>query len=71
MRFDELFIYFGIQQEFDREICATIFSYDVIVMRHSNCSAPILPPGSPGVRQDMRVIKKGGALEKRVIFVAI
>ena len=32
---------------------------------------PSPPPGSPGVRENMRVIKKGGALEKRVIIVFI
>ena len=36
-----------------------------LLMRRSNCSAPI----PPGVRENMRVIKKGGALEKRVILV--
>ena len=41
------------------------------LMCRSNCSAPIPPPGSPGVRENMRVIKKGGALEKRVILVII
>ena len=40
-------------------------------MRRSNCSAHIPPPGSPGVRGKMLVIKKGGALEKRVIRVFI
>ena len=32
---------------------------------------PHAPPGSTGVRENMCVIKKGGALEKRVIFVII
>ena len=32
---------------------------------------PSPPPGSPGVREKMRVIKKGGALEKRVKLVII
>ena len=41
-----------------------------MLMRRSNCSAPI-PPGSPGVRENIRVIKKGGGLEKRVILVII
>ena len=29
---------------------------------------PPSPPGSPGVRENMRVIKKGGALEKKGDF---
>ena len=33
-------------------------------MRRLNCSAP--PPGSPGVRWKMGVIKKGGALQNEV-----
>ena len=41
-----------------------------VIMRRSNCSAPI-PRGSPGVRRKMCVINKGGALEKRVIRVFI
>ena len=32
---------------------------------------PPSPPGSPGVRENMRLIKKGGTLEKRVILVII
>jgi len=36
-------------------------------MGWSNCSAPIPPVGSPGVRGKMCVIKIGGALEKRLI----
>ena len=35
------------------------------LMRRSNCSAPV-PPGNPGVRRKMCVIKKGGALENEV-----
>ena len=35
-------------------------------MRRSNCSAPILPPGSPGVRWKMGVIKKGEAPQNEV-----
>ena len=38
----------------------------------SNCSAPIpLPRGSPGIRRKMGVMKKDGALEKRVNLVII
>ena len=40
-------------------------------MRRSNCSGPIPTWGSPGVREKMRVIKKGGELEKREIIVFI
>ena len=38
-------------------------------MRRSNCSAPIPPPGSPGVRRKMCVKNKGGALEYEGIKV--
>ena len=37
-------------------------------IRRSNLSAPIPPHGSPRVRENMRVIKKGGALEKKGDF---
>ena len=33
-------------------------------MRQSNCSTPIPPAGSHGVRENIHVIKKGGALKK-------
>ena len=39
-------------------------------MRRSNCSAPS-PRGCPGVKGKMCVIKKGGALEKRVNLVIL
>ena len=48
------------------KICST-YAY---LMHRSNCSAPI-PRGSPGVRRKMRVMKKGGAFEKRVNLVII
>ena len=35
-------------------------------MRRSNCSAPIPPSGSRGVRGKMSVIKKGEALENEI-----
>ena len=41
-----------------------------ILMRRSNCSAPI-PPGQTRGQRKMCVINKGGALEKRVIIVFI
>ena len=42
-----------------------------ILIRRSNYSVPIPPLGQPQVRRKMCVIKKGGALEKRVIRVFI
>ena len=41
------------------------------VMRPSNCSAPIPPRGSSGVKGIIKLIKKGGAFEKRVIIALI
>ena len=43
----------------------TKWKYEERVMRRSNCSA-LIPPGSPGVRGKMCVIKKGGTLENKV-----
>ena len=40
--------------------------YDIMRPRRSNCSAPIPPTGSFGVREKMCVIKKGGALKNPV-----
>ena len=39
------------------------------IMRRSNCSALIPPTGQPRGQRKMCVIRKGGALEKRVNFV--
>ena len=41
----------------------------LVIMRRSNCSALTPSRGSPGVKGKLCVMKKGGALEKRVILV--
>ena len=65
-KFDQRIIYILVVP---RTYVASLYHKNLMVMRRSNSSDPIPPPGSPGVRENMRVIKKGGVLEKRVILV--
>ena len=67
----EMFFFNTGSNLFPRESLALRYIDSNSLMRRSNCSAPIPPPGSPGVWKNMCVIKKGPALEKRVILVII
>ena len=47
-----------------------LFGWSIIIMRRSNCSAPITP-GQPRGQRKYACDKKGGALEKSVMLVII